>query len=249
MESRPGAGVRRQLRRAPLAGCVMVQKMPAAVAYLRIADEHDRAVMAKALGELGMGTEDLADLPGSRRRGDAGRVVIIDEDERSLAAAAQRFTAIGGPVPLLRCLHSLDAIEIVRAVRLGVFSFVRCPPSPGELERAISFAHEQLDDLRHHFEALGAQQILGRLTRRQREIVDGLYGGLTNRQISEAFAISERTVEVHRARIIDKLSVRNTAGLIRLVALAGLPVLPERAAAGVTGQGTRDRAGSAEGRA
>ncbi len=55
------------------------------------------------------------------------------------------------------------------------------------------------------------------LTPREREVLELLTSGASNKEAGRMLGISPRTVEVHRARIKDKLGARNTADLVRLV--------------------------------
>ena len=71
--------------------------------------------------------------------------------------------------------------------------------------------------------AVRAAEILQRLSAREQEVVDQLFAGATNRQISQILRISEKTVEKHRANAMSRLEVRTFAELIRLVAAARLP--------------------------
>jgi len=64
---------------------------------------------------------------------------------------------------------------------------------------------------------------LGRLTPREREVLAEVTRGLHAKEIAVALGISPRTVEVHRARIMEKLGVRNVAELVRLVVGAEPP--------------------------
>ncbi len=61
---------------------------------------------------------------------------------------------------------------------------------------------------------------LGRLTRREREVLSEIAAGASNKEIGRRLGISPRTVEVHRARIMEKLRARNAADLVR-IALSG----------------------------
>lgn len=65
--------------------------------------------------------------------------------------------------------------------------------------------------------ARGGSELLARLTDREREVVALLAEGLHNVDIAQRLAISPRTVEVHKARIMAKLGARNIAELIRIV--------------------------------
>ena len=55
-----------------------------------------------------------------------------------------------------------------------------------------------------------------RLTEREREVLTEITNGASNKEAGRRLGISPRTVEVHRARIMDKLGAKNTADLVRI---------------------------------
>jgi two-component system response regulator FixJ len=58
---------------------------------------------------------------------------------------------------------------------------------------------------------------LGALTPRERQVLAAIMAGASNKEAGRKLGISPRTIEVHRARIMDKLGARNTAHLVRIV--------------------------------
>ena len=60
------------------------------------------------------------------------------------------------------------------------------------------------------------------LSRRERQVLSGLLAGGTNKTIAGDLGISVRTVEIHRARMLDRLGVQSLAEAIRLAVLSGL---------------------------
>jgi two-component system response regulator FixJ len=60
------------------------------------------------------------------------------------------------------------------------------------------------------------------LTPRERQVLEGLLAGLPNKSIAYDLAISPRTVEVHRARLMQKLQARSLSEVVRLALAAGL---------------------------
>jgi len=71
---------------------------------------------------------------------------------------------------------------------------------------------------------------LATLTRREREVLDRLVAGQANKTIAYELGSSPRTVEVHRARVMEKMAVRSLPELVRLVIAAE----PAEATAGKT---------------
>ena len=64
------------------------------------------------------------------------------------------------------------------------------------------------------------------LTPREREVLDAIIAGASNKVAGRKLRISPRTVEVHRARIMDKLGAKNTADLVRIVVAQKIPLAP-----------------------
>lgn len=205
----------------------MGQNLRKTRAWLHVDDSAAASVIAAALDELGVASDSLAHLSPESERERGLHVVVVDSNPRAMTAVARHFELIGGAVPVICCAQLATMNDIAEKVHRGVSAFAPFPPQPADLKGAILYAAAQLPDVQYRFAMQSARQVLGRLTRRQRQIVAGLFMGLTNKQLASECEISERTVEVHRARIIEKVRAENTAGLIRLVSLAGPDALPE----------------------
>jgi two-component system response regulator FixJ len=106
----------------------------------------------------------------------------------------------------------------VEAMKRGALDFIEKPASEAQLLDAIAAA-------RNHFAVqpnLGFPSSviadrLARLTTREREVLDHLILGMTNKHIAEELGISQRTVEIHRSRIREKMEARSLADLIRMM--------------------------------
>ncbi|WP_292924834.1 response regulator transcription factor, partial [Novosphingobium sp. SCN 63-17] len=70
-------------------------------------------------------------------------------------------------------------------------------------------------------EALARSRV-DRLTKREREVLAGVAGGLSNRMIGEKLSISPRTVEIHRANMLTKMGANHTSEAIRIAIEAAL---------------------------
>jgi two-component system response regulator FixJ len=69
---------------------------------------------------------------------------------------------------------------------------------------------------------------LALLSPREREVLQGLLAGSPNKTIAYDLAISPRTVEIHRARVMDKMGARSLSELVRFALAAGLEPKPYR---------------------
>ena len=80
-----------------------------------------------------------------------------------------------------------------------------------------------------NFEDAQFRKALSTLTPRERQVLDWLIEGQTNKEIGRLLQISPRTVEVHRARVMEKFSTRNTAELVSVVRMGALHTRPSLA--------------------
>ena len=97
------------------------------------------------------------------------------------------------------------------------------PYQPEELLNAIESAMARARDAAHSAGSIReARRMLRLLTGRESEVVDAIVAGHSSKQIAEALSVSQRTVEAHRANVLQKLAISNTASLVRLAVLAGM---------------------------
>jgi len=110
-----------------------------------------------------------------------------------------------------------DVATARTALRDGAVDFLEKPIEEQDLIEAITAAlrsdHEQVERARNRETVLSRMQ---RLTERELEVFERVTNGYHNREIAEEFGISQRTVEVHRARLMEKLQARRVADLFRL---------------------------------
>jgi RNA polymerase sigma factor (sigma-70 family) len=127
------------------------------------------------------------------------------------------LAARGIRMPVIVLTAHGDAASARAALKGGAFEFLEKPVDDALLGKTIETALAQDAQARavaERREMLRRQ--LERLTPREREVLERVVRGKHNREIALEFGISPRTVEVHKARVMDKLSARNLADLIRL---------------------------------
>lgn len=124
----------------------------------------------------------------------------------------------GHRLPIIILTGHGDVPMAVRAMRAGALDFIEKPASERDLLAALSAAEEALQVTpRPGPSPEIVQARLDRLTRREREVLDHLILGRTNKEIASLLGISQRTVEIHRSRVREKMEARNLADLIQLM--------------------------------
>jgi FixJ family two-component response regulator len=129
-----------------------------------------------------------------------------------------RLAARGDDLPIVFVSGHGDVPSSVRAMKAGALDFLTKPFDESVLraaiERALDWHAERrasragLDALRARFETL---------TPREREVSREVAEGRLNKQIAERLGTSEKTIKVHRARVMEKLGARSVVELVRIV--------------------------------
>ena len=143
-----------------------------------------------------------------RMAGTSGLVLFERLAERGLLAL----------LPVIFLTGHGDVPTAVAAVKRGAFDFVEKPFSNNGLvdrvEQALAVSAQALTQRRGH-ESL--QRALAELTEREREVMRLVVDGRPNKLIADELDISVRTVEVHRARVFDKMNVKSAVELANLL--------------------------------
>jgi FixJ family two-component response regulator len=105
----------------------------------------------------------------------------------------------------------------VKAMRSGAMNFLTKPFKPSHLLAAIREALKQDECLQAaREESAAVQGRIQTLTSREREVFSRMVKGLPNKQIAAELGMAERTVKVHRSRVIFKMQVKSVAELVRI---------------------------------
>ena len=137
-------------------------------------------------------------------------------------ALQRRLAELGLHVTVVVMTGHGDVPLAVQAMKAGAVDFLQKPFSEQELLGAV---RQALAAQRRAAEAAAAAEAavarLASLTPREREVLDGLVAGHQTKVIAQALGASPRTIEVHRARVMEKLGVHSLPELVRLVQAAG----------------------------
>jgi two-component system response regulator FixJ len=135
----------------------------------------------------------------------------------------ERLNAKGVRLPVIVITGHGDVPVAVRAMKAGALDFVEKPFTEdailGSIRVALARAGERKRGATNSDEI---QARLALLSAREREVLDGLVAGLPNKTIAYDLGISPRTVEIHRARVMEKMQAKSLSELVRHAIAAGI---------------------------
>jgi len=141
----------------------------------------------------------------------------------------RRLTERGSSLPVVFITAHGDVPSAVDALKGGAIDFLQKPFRDQELLDRIDQALARNQVARR--QDAGRKQIetrLETLTKREREVMHLVADGLSNRRIAEQLGVSQRTVEIHRARVMRKMEADSLAALVKMVTeLDDTPSAPE----------------------
>ncbi|QZH75565.1 MAG: helix-turn-helix transcriptional regulator [Erythrobacter sp.] len=188
-------------------------------------DSRSRASQSRLVLTMGHHAEVYSDLVELLDRPPQEGVVIASDDvvEHGIAGLLEVFADNGIWIPLVAASEEPGIEEVVQAIQSGALDFLTLPLTESELRRMVAHYHS---DAGRHAEArrrlIDARRRIAVLSRREREVLDWLSEGCSNKAIARELAISPRTVEIHRANMMDKLGATHAADAVRMRLEAGL---------------------------
>ena len=201
----------------------MAQEKPAPQATIFVVDDDD--AMRRALGTLlntvGHNTA-LFSLPSeflSRFKADEPGCLILDirMPEMSGLEVQQQLNRLGAMLPVIFITGHGDVPMAVQAMKEGAYQFIQKPFRDQELldhiNHALQLDRENRKDLARRAEILRRVETL---TPRERQVMDLVVEGTANKVIAIDLDLSERTVEIHRAKVMEKMCARSVAHLVKM---------------------------------
>ncbi|MBB3808555.1 response regulator FixJ [Pseudochelatococcus contaminans] len=128
-------------------------------------------------------------------------------------------------LPLIVITGNADIPLAVEAMKAGASDFLEKPFDDEVLLAAIEKALGTHPKTSHvNADTIEVNQRLQSLTTREREVLDCLVTGLSNKNIASELGISPRTVEVHRAHVMTKMNATSLSHLIRMALVGGIDI-------------------------
>jgi len=136
----------------------------------------------------------------------------------------QALMNLGSPRPIVFLSGRGDIRTSVQAMKAGAVDFLTKPVNGKNLIAAVRRANELDQRARQdQSERRAVAQRLATLTPRELEVLQHVIAGQLNKQIAADLGTVEKTIKVHRARVMEKMGIRSVAELVRMADQAGIP--------------------------
>lgn len=133
----------------------------------------------------------------------------------------EQITRRGIALPIIFLSGHADVPTSVQAMKRGAVDFLTKPVDDKILLEAIRRAVERHGTAQaQERQGQRIHERLARLSSREREVMEYVVGGYRNKEIAAALGIAEKTIKVHRGRVMQKLKVCSVAELVRLCEMA-----------------------------
>ncbi len=139
-------------------------------------------------------------------------------------ALAERLAAAPVPPPIVFLTAHGDVPAAARAMKDGAVDFLEKPAREEDLfdalGRAVARSREQIVRLQRLSEL---RERYGKLTPRERQVFSLVVSGMLNKEVGWELGISEKTIKVHRGRVVQKMGARSLPDLVRMAGRLGIP--------------------------
>jgi two-component system response regulator FixJ len=136
-----------------------------------------------------------------------------------------RLSELNIELPVIVVTGHGDVPTAVKAMKAGALDFIEKPIDEAQLFTAVEAALAEKKPAARHRAVTRATEQMALLSPRERQVLEAIAVGRPNKLIAFDLGISVRTVEVHRAHMLDRLGVRNIAEAIRIAVIASVTVL------------------------
>ncbi len=195
---------------------------PEAVVFVVDDDDAVRESLAFLLKSVGLRVESFASAQDFLKQYNAARAGCLVLDIRMPGMSGlelqDKLNQMDSMLPIIFITGHGDVPMAVKAIKAGAADFVQKPFRDQELIDRIREVLEE--DVSARVEKLQKAEILKRidsLTEREREVMEQVVDGKANKVVAIDLNVSQRTVEIHRANVMDKMKARSLAQLVRLV--------------------------------
>ena len=182
-----------------------------------------RAAISHNLSETSLHVEPFESVEEMSRRWPQGALMLVGDEDEVLHHLFAAMSESGHWLPVVAYAEEPSIPRVVRAVLAGALDYLDWPLGEAEVRQALAIAEIGGSGIGSaKLREAMARSRVQKLTRREREVLAGVADGLSNRRIGERLEISPRTVEIHRANMLNKMGASHTSEAIRIAIEASL---------------------------
>jgi len=198
-----------------------------AIVFVVDDDESVRKALARLIGSVGLEVQTFPSPAAflAHPRPDRPACVILDlrMPGTSGLTLQEELAQAGVDLPILFLTGHADVSTSVRAMKAGAVDFLEKPLHDQALLDAIHRALGHARELRGaRAEREGIARRVASLTPREREVLALVVAGLPNKLVADRLGASEKTIKVHRARVMQKMHADSLAHLVRMAQVVGI---------------------------
>jgi two-component system, LuxR family, response regulator FixJ len=186
-------------------------------------DFRRRAAITHCLSGSALHVEPFEDAGEFIARAPREGIVLVHDDGGAIMPLLDHMGRTGSWLPIIAFAEGPEPRTIVEAVLNGAVDYLSWPFDAEALSESVMLAENRTAATAgSRLREAVARSRVERLTRREREVLAGVADGLSNRLIGEKLEISPRTVEIHRANMLNKMGANHTSEAIRIAIEAAL---------------------------
>ncbi len=182
-----------------------------------------RAAVCHELSVSGMHVEPFEDTGEIKQCWPRRGIILAEDADGNIPVLIEHMIEAGCWLPVIAFCEQPTTQRVVHAIMDGAVDYLKWPARADEIAATLAKIDTnatRTGNLR--LREAKARSRVQKLTRREREVLAGVADGLSNRLIGEQLAISPRTVEIHRANMLNKMGANHTSDAIRIAIEAAL---------------------------
>jgi FixJ family two-component response regulator len=202
-----------------------------AAVYVVDDDESVRKSLARLIRSVGLHIETFASAQAFLDAPRADRPSCLILDLRLPGASGLELQSAlgdaGRTLPIIFISGVATVPASVRAMKGGALDFLQKPFDEAELlDRIRQALARSLEARTEHARRADVQRRLGALTPRERQVLDLVVAGKLNKQIAAELGAAEKTIKIHRGRVMRKMEAESVADLVRMMHRVGQKPVP-----------------------
>jgi len=191
--------------------------------FLVDTDQRRRAEACHNLARYGLHIEPFEDVSEIKLAWSMSGVFFVEDRKDNIEAMIKLMQDEGIWLPIVGFSERLETGRIVNAVRAGAADYLDWPASAEAIQASVESANSNAAMIGNlKLREAKARSLVEKLTRREREVLGGVADGLSSKRIGERLGISPRTVEIHRANMLNKVGANHSSVAIRVAIEASL---------------------------